>query len=187
MKGEIHVKGPQVMKGYYKNPEATDRVLKDGWLNTGDIGVYTFNDCLKIVGRSKDTIVLLNGENIEPIPIEAKLCESPLVDQCMVVGQDQKHLGALVVPSLEGFKERGLVADSLGQLAGDRQVARLLHEEAKQYVSSANGFKKFEHLHGVRLVTKAFEVGDELTNTFKIKRHVVDEKYADLIAEIYAE
>lgn len=185
LKGEIHLKGPQVMKGYYKNPEATDRVLKDGWFNTGDIGMYTFNDCLKIMGRSKDTIVLLNGENLEPIPIEAKLCESALVDQCMVVGQDRKHLGALVVPSLEGFESVGIKAESLSELAGNKEAIRMIHEEAKRLISSDNGFKKFEHIHNLRLLDKAFEVGEEMTNTFKIKRHVVDEKYHRLIEEIF--
>lgn len=185
LKGEIHVKGPQVMQGYYKNPEATAKVLKDGWFNTGDIGMYTFNDCLKIMGRSKDTIVLLNGENLEPIPIEAKLCESPLVDQCMVVGQDQKHLGALIVPSLEGFEQVGLKAESLSELAENADVARLVHEEAKRYISAGNGFKSFEHIHGLRLLDKPFEVGEEMTNTFKIKRHVVDDKYRDLIEDIF--
>lgn len=187
LKGEIHVKGPQVMKGYYKSPEATAKVLKDGWLNTGDIGMFTFNECLKILGRSKDTIVLLNGENIEPIPIEAKLCESPLVDQCMVVGQDKKQLGVLIVPSLEGFVERGIEADSLADLIGNAKVARMLHEEAKLYITTENGFKKFEHLHGLRLLDKPFEVGNEMTNTFKIKRHIVDERYAELIGEIFSE
>lgn len=186
LKGEIHLKGPQVMKGYYKNPEATARVLKDGWFNTGDIGMYTFNDCLKIMGRSKDTIVLLNGENLEPIPIEAKLCESALIDQCMVVGQDQKHLGALVVPSLEGFEAAGIKAESLAALLENKEVVQKVHEEAKRLISSDNGFKKFEHIHGLRLLGKAFEVGDEMTNTFKIKRHIVDEKYQALIAEIFA-
>lgn len=186
LKGEILIKGPQVMKGYYKNPEATERVLKDGWFNTGDIGMYTYNDCLKIMGRSKDTIVLLNGENIEPIPIEAKLCESPLVDQCMVVGQDKKQLGALVVPSLEGLKEAGFTFESIEELAESREVFKRLHEEAKRLISTENGFKKFEHIHGIRLLGKPFEVGDEMTNTFKIKRHVVDEKYHDLIEELFA-
>ncbi|NBZ96334.1 MAG: long-chain fatty acid--CoA ligase, partial [Proteobacteria bacterium] len=92
LRGEIHARGPQIMKGYYKDPEATARVLRDGWLATGDLGVMTFNECLKIVGRCKETIVLLGGENVEPLPIESKLLESPLIDQCMVVGQDQKHL-----------------------------------------------------------------------------------------------
>lgn len=185
LKGEIHLKGPQVMKGYYKNPEATARVLKDGWFNTGDIGMYTFNNCLKIMGRSKDTIVLLNGENLEPIPIEAKLCESGLVDQCMVVGQDRKQLGALIVPSLEGFEEAGIKAESLAELVGNKEVVHLVHEEAKRLISSENGFKKFEHIHNLRLLDKAFEVGDEMTNTFKIKRHIVDEKYHHLIEEIF--
>ena len=185
LKGEIHVKGPQVMKGYYKNPEATAKVLKDGWFSTGDIGMYTFNDCLKIMGRSKDTIVLLNGENLEPIPIEAKLCESPLVDQCMVVGQDQKHLAALVVPSLEGFEETGILAESLAELADNESVRRLLQEEAKRLISADNGFKPFERIQRLRLLGKPFEVGDELTNTFKIKRYVVDEKYRDLIRELF--
>ncbi|MDQ8201605.1 AMP-binding protein [Pelagicoccus sp. SDUM812003] len=186
LKGEVHVKGPQVMKGYYKNPEATERVLKDGWFNTGDIGIFTFNDCLKIVGRSKDTIVLLNGENIEPIPIEAKLCESPLIDQCMVVGQDKKQLGALIVPSVEGLQQLGIAAESLDDLEITRKVLKILHEEAKRYISVDNGFKSYEHIHGIRLLKKPFEVGDEMTNTFKIKRHVVDEKYHHLIQEIYA-
>lgn len=106
-KGEIHVKGPQVMRGYYKNVEATNKVLKDGWLNTGDIGIMTRNNCLKIVGRSKETIVLLGGENIEPVPIENKLLQSPYIDQCMVIGQDQKYLSVLIVPKLDRFLNFG--------------------------------------------------------------------------------
>ena len=185
LKGEIHVKGPQVMKGYYKNEEATGRALVDGWFNTGDIGIYTFNDCLKIVGRSKDTIVLLNGENLEPIPIEARLCESPLIDQCMVVGQDQKQLGALVVPSLEGFAEIGIEEESVDSLAMRDEVRERIAKEAKRLISADSGFKAFEHIHGIVLAPKAFEVGDEMTNTFKVKRQVVDEKYADLIASLF--
>ncbi len=186
LKGEIHVKGPQVMKGYFKDPEATGRVLKDGWFNTGDIGIFTYNNCLKLVGRSKDTIVLLNGENIEPIPIEAKLCESPLIDQCMVVGQDQKQLGVLVVPSLAGFQELGKSADSVADLSGDSETRERIAVEVKRLVSKETGFKVFEQIQGVALVPKAFEVGDEMTNTFKIKRHVVDEKYGDLIDGLYS-
>ena len=187
LKGEIHVKGPQVMKGYYKNPDATEKVLKDGWFNTGDIGTYTFNSCLKILGRSKDTIVLLNGENIEPIPIEAKLCESPLIDQCMVVGQDKKMLAALVTPSLEEWNERGIDAASVEELSAKEEVREEIVAEAKRLITRENGFKAFEHIHDVRLLPKAFEIGDEMTNTFKIKRHVVDERYGKLIEEMYSE
>ena len=186
LKGEVHVKGPQVMKGYFKNEDATSRVLKDGWLNTGDIGIYTYNDCLKIVGRSKDTIVLLNGENLEPIPIEAKLCESSLIDQCMIVGQDQKQLVALVVPSLEGFANQGFSKESVAALAEDSEAHDRIVKEAKRLISNENGFKTFEHIHGIALLPKPFEVGEEMTNTFKIKRHVVDEKYGDLIGRIFS-
>lgn len=188
LKGEIHARGPQVMRGYYRNEEATRRVLgEDGWFNTGDIGIYTFNDCLRIVGRSKDTIVLLSGENTEPVPIEAKLCESPLIEQCMVVGQDRKQLGALIVPSLEGFKAAGIEAGSIAELAGEKRAAGLIHQEAKRLVCAANGFKAFEHVHALRLLPKPFELGDELTSTFKIKRHVVSERYAELVDSIFEE
>ncbi len=185
LKGEIHVKGPQVMKGYYKNPDATGKVLKDGWFNTGDIGIFTYNDCLKIVGRSKDTIVLLNGENIEPIPIEAKICESPLIDQCMVVGQDQKQLGALVVPSLEGFQANGSKAENLSELAEQEGVREQIAAGIKKLISKENGFKAFEQIHEIAVLPKPFEVGNELTNTFKIKRHIVDERYATLISGLF--
>lgn len=185
LKGEIHVKGPQVMKGYFKNPEATEFVLKDGWINTGDLGMYTFNDCLKIMGRSKDTVVLLNGENVEPIPIEARMCESPLIDQCVVIGQDQKHLSSLVVPSVEGFEELTGIRKELSELLEDSNVVRLIKKDIKRLVCGEHGFKSFEHVMDVRLLPKAFEVGDEMTNTFKIKRFVVDEKYSDLIKSLY--
>lgn len=187
LKGEIHVKGPQVMKGYYKNVENTERALKEGWFNTGDIGIYTHDDCLKIVGRSKDTIVLLNGENIEPIPIEAKVCESPLVDQCMVVGQDQKQLAALIVPSLEGFGDQGIEAESVAELAVAEGVLDRVSVEVRRMISKENGFKAFERIHDVALLPKAFEVGEEMTNTFKIKRHVVNEAYGDVINGLFSE
>jgi long-chain acyl-CoA synthetase len=185
LKGEIHAKGPQVMKGYYKNPEATARVLRDGWMNTGDIGTVTFNDCLKILGRSKETIVLLNGENVEPGPVEAKLLESRFIDQCMVVGQDEKHLGALIVPALEPLREQGFDIGSLPEAAAHEGVIRCLAAEVRRLVSREQGFKPFETIQGWRIVTKPFEVGDELTATFKPKRHVITEKYRPLIDEMY--
>ncbi|HEY5812612.1 MAG TPA: AMP-binding protein [Terrimicrobiaceae bacterium] len=184
-RGEIHARGPQIMKGYYKDPEGTARVIHDGWLKTGDIGMITFNDCLKILGRCKDTIVLLNGENVEPLPIECKLVNSPLVDHCMIIGQDQKHLGALIVPALEGFRATGLVAANLVELAASAKARVLMESEIRRLVSSAEGFKSFERIADFRFLTKPFEVGHELTATFKLKRHVISKQYASLIQEIY--
>lgn len=185
LRGEIHVKGPQVMRGYYKDSAGTSRVLRDGWMNTGDIGMVTFNDCLKILGRSKDTIVLLNGENIEPVPIESRLVESPFIDQCMVVGQDQKALGVLIVPSIEHFRLAGLNAANLAELAVNAEAHRLVEEDIRSLVNHSAGFKSFERITTFRFLAKPFEVGDEMTNTFKLKRHVITERYASLIEEMF--
>ncbi len=185
IKGEIHAKGPQVMKGYYKNPEATEKVLKDGWMNTGDLGMVTFNDCLKILGRSKETIVLLSGENVEPVPIEAKLLESRFIEQCLVVGQDEKHLAALIVPSLEACKAQGFEVSSLDEAEKDERIAEVIGGEVRRLVSREQGFKPFEFVLAWRFVPKPFEVGEELTATFKPKRHVIAGKYAALIDDIY--
>jgi long-chain acyl-CoA synthetase len=181
LRGEIHVRGPQVMRGYYKDPGGTARVLRDGWMNTGDIGMVTFNGCLKILGRSKETIVLLNGENVEPVPIEAKLAQSGFIDQVVVVGQDKKALGALVVPAPEAFRKAGVEAAGLGDFAASEKARELVDAEVRRLVCAETGFKAFERIAAWRFVPKAFEVGDEMTNTFKLKRHVIAEKYAGLI------
>jgi long-chain acyl-CoA synthetase len=186
LRGEIHVKGPQVMRGYYKNPEATALGLRDGWMNTGDIGMVTANDCLKILGRSKDTIVLLNGENIEPVPIESRLVESALVDQCMVVGQDQKALSVLIVPSFEHFRQAGVNATSASELQANAEARQLMEADIRQLINHERGFKSFERICNFRFVPKPFEVGEEMTNTFKLKRHVITEKYRPLIESMYS-
>ncbi|RHX91033.1 long-chain fatty acid--CoA ligase [Leptospira yasudae] len=183
VKGEIHVRGPQIMKGYYKRPDVTAKVLtKDGWFNTGDLGMITYNNTLKIVGRTKETVVLLNGENIEPVPIENKLAQSPLIDQIMVVGQDQKFLGALVLPVLDRFQEYGRTYE---ELAANPIVREKIMREVKDAMNFENGFKSFEKVGDIRLLPKAFEVGDELSAKMSVKRHVISEKYRDLIDSMY--
>ena len=184
-RGEIHAKGPQIMKGYYKDPEGTARVLRDGWLATGDLGLVTFNDCLKIVGRCKETIVLLGGENVEPLPIESRLLESSLIDQCMMVGQDQKHLGVLVVPSLAGFAAFGIDVPDLSALTNHPEAHALLRLEIQRLVSSSAGFKPFERISAFEVLDRPFEVGCELTMTFKLKRHVIAEHHAARITAMF--
>jgi len=182
VKGELHVKGPQVMKGYNKNPEDTAKVLNDGWLNTGDIGMITFNNCLKIMGRSKETIVLLGGENVEPVPIENIITGLPMVEHCMVVGQDQKTLSVLVVPSADYFKE---VSSNLSELSKNEGVRKTVLDAIKSAVSTETGFKSFEKIQDCRILPKNFEAGDELSGKLSVKRHVVTEKYQYLIDEMY--
>ncbi|PJZ82212.1 AMP-dependent synthetase/ligase [Leptospira meyeri] len=183
IKGEIYVRGPQIMKGYYKRPETTSKVLSDdGWLNTGDLGVMTFNNTLKIVGRTKETVVLLNGENIEPVPIENKLVQSPLIDQVMIVGQDQKYLGALILPALDKFSEYGSTYE---QLATNRIVKEKIEQEVRNLIRPENGFKSFERIVEIRIISKTFEVGEELSAKLSVKRHVVAAKYESLIKSMY--
>lgn len=180
-KGEIHVKGKQVMAGYYKNPDATNKVLVDGWLNTGDLGIFTANHNLRIVGRSKETIVLLGGENVEPVPIESKILESEWIDQCMVVGQDQKYLSVLVYPNISRFEE-----PLTGEFWNKKEVIQKIETEIKTKVNAQTGFKSFERVVGVVVLPKPFEVGDELTAKLSLKRHVITDKYKSEIAKLYS-
>lgn len=182
-KGEIHVRGPQVMKGYYKNPEATAKVLNDGWFNTGDLGLITFNNTLRIVGRSKETIVLSSGENVEPVPIENRLTQSALISMVMVTGQDQKYLTALIVPNPEAMREYG---ESVADLSGSAPAREAVLAEVRRLVNAQTGFKAFERVVDVRLLPKAFEPGDELSAKLSVKRHVVAERYAALIDSMYS-
>ncbi|GAB4433681.1 MAG: long-chain fatty acid--CoA ligase [Turneriella sp.] len=181
-KGEVHVRGPQVMAGYYKNTEATQKVMQDGWMNTGDLAIMTANGCLKIVGRSKETIVLLNGENVEPVPIESKLLESPYIEQCMVVGQDQKFLGVLIVPRAEALRQYG---NDLKALAQNAEVAKLLKAETQRLISAENGFKAFERIGGIAVLDRLWEKDRELTAKLSLRRHVIAELYAEAIRNMF--
>ncbi|MCB1142157.1 MAG: AMP-binding protein [Leptospiraceae bacterium] len=189
VKGIIFVRGPQVMKGYYKNPEATTKALKDGWMDTGDIGIINYKDCLTLTGRAKETVVLLGGENVEPVPIENKITESPYIFQAMVVGQDQKNLGAIIVPEFTKLKEwcasNGITETDEKVLVENPKVLDLYKKEIKDLNSAKNGFKSFEQVTPFFLIVKPFEVGDEMTNLFKLKRHIITEKYKDKIAALY--
>ena len=185
IRGEIRVQGPQVMKGYYREPERTKETIEDGWLRTGDLGMITYNDCLKILGRSKATVVLLSGENLEPEPIEMRLTQSPFIEHCVVVGQDQKHIGALIVPRMEGFRDLGFKPQSLEELVEDPEVKKTIHSEIKEMISVDNGYKRFELIQDFRLISDNFKVGEELTSLFKMKRHIIHDKYAGVINEMF--
>lgn len=184
-RGEIWVKGPQVMKGYYKEPELTDMAIKDGWLRTGDLGVVTHNDNLKILGRSKATIVLKSGENVEPEPIEMCLQQSQYIENCIVLGQDKKFLGVLIVPSLADLRAIGFKEATLSELLNNDIAMKIVRNDVKRLISSTNGFKKFEQIRFIGYLSESLKVGDELTNLFKLKRHVIEKKYQNQIAELF--
>ena len=191
-KGVIHVRGPQVMLGYYKRPNLTEKVLsKDGWLDTGDLGMFTIHGELKIIGRVKDTIVLRGGENIEPLPIEQRLCESPYIQQAAVVGQDQRYLAALIVPNQEVLtawaEENDIPFNDYPSLLEQPEVKELINSEINSYISIKNGFKPFERIYHFALLPSPFEEGRELSAKLDLKRHVINELYADQIRQLFEE
>ncbi len=190
-KGIVITKGPQVMLGYYKKPELTKEVLsEDGWLNTGDLGMLTRNNELRIMGRAKDTIVLLGGENVEPGPIEQKLQESIFIEQAVVLGQDQKFLAALLVPNFEEL-ERYATEHTISYLGYEDlvecpEVVKLYNSIASEMIHPKNGFKTFEQIFRLCLLDKPFELGKELSQKQEIKRHVIAKLYKDKIKDLFA-
>ncbi len=189
-KGVVYAKGPQVMLGYYKKPEETAKVLsEDGWFNTGDLGMLTHNNELKIVGRAKDTIVLLGGENIEPAPIEEKLTESLYIERAVVLGQDQKFLAALIVPdteALEGYaKENNISYINTDDLMESPEILELYNEEIGNLINTKNGFKQYERIFRYKLLPVEFELGRELSQKQEIKRHVINDLYKKEIEELF--
>lgn len=188
--GIVMAKGDLVMKGYYKNEQKTAEVLKDGWFNTGDLGKITHNGrYLKIIGRIKDTIVLRGGENVEPQPLEDKLKESPYINMVIVVGQDKPRLGALIVPDFESLQEyantRHLVYQDKQDFISRKEILSLFQQEQKRLVSRENGFQPFETVMGIALLLDEFsQEKDEMTESLKLKRFVIHEKYAKEIDQI---
>ncbi len=190
-KGILYVKGPQVMLGYYKRPDATKEVLsEDGWLNTGDLAMMTHKGEIKIIGRVKDTIVLLGGENIEPDPIEGKILQSEYIDQVIVLGQDQKFLAALIVPNFDAIEKYAIDNDisyvDRTDLIDSAEINELIYEEINNRINQQTGFKPFERVYRIKLLPKPFEVGKELTHTLKMKRNVINEIYRKEIKELFS-
>lgn len=190
--GAIQIKGPTVMQGYYKRPDLTAKTMTvDGWLDTGDLGYLSIHDEIVLKGRKKDTIVLLGGENVEPLPIELKLSESRYIRQAVVVGQDKHYLGALILVEEDEVKnfaaENGLQYDTYENLINSESIQKLFESEVSSLINSKNGFKMFERINKFALITKPFEVGVELSAKQEIMRYRLTEIYKDQIKKIFAD
>ncbi len=185
--GEICVKGPMVMKGYYKNAEATDEVFdKAGYFHTGDVGYVDDDGFLFITDRKKEIIVMSNGKNVAPQPIEGLLKLQPHIEQACVIGDDRKYMTALICPDFEALEKfaaaNGIAAEG-EQLVADQRVVSLI----EQQVEAVNAqLSRYQQIKKFWIVPESWTVeGGELTPTLKLKRRVIADKFQKFIDGLY--
>ncbi|MCD6280631.1 MAG: long-chain fatty acid--CoA ligase [Deltaproteobacteria bacterium] len=186
--GEILIKGPQVMKGYYKNEEATKEAFTDdGFFKSGDTGVIDEDGYLKITGRLKDILITSGGKNISPQNIENSLQASTFIEQVAVIGDNRKYLSALIVPAFETLenwaKDQGIQFKDRKDLISNEKVIRLFETEIED---KTKDFARVEQIRKFKLLDAEWsqETG-ELTPTMKLKRRVINQKYAEEIESMY--
>ncbi len=188
--GTIEVRGAQVTKGYYNNEEENRKSFtEDGFFKTGDLGRMTLHGELAITGRAKEIIVLSSGENIDPTRIENALTMFPFIQDALLVGHDKKALGALLVPNIDELKEyvagkmSGLRKET-ADLLTDVKVLSQVRNDMNRILRPKQGFKPYEKLQGIIFLDKEFKLGEELTNTLKKKRHIIEKKYRRTINDL---
>ena len=186
--GEICIKGPTVMKGYYKQQALTEQTIIDGWLHTGDIGTLVDGLFLKITDRKKELFKTSGGKYVAPAPIENKLKELDIVEQALIVGAEQKFVGALIVPHVESLKSwvlaQNLAYNSLEQALALPEVKKLYKDHIQkinQTLSATEQIKK--HM----LLSKSWSVDSgELTPKLSVRRKVVMQKYQESIDKLFS-
>jgi long-chain acyl-CoA synthetase len=186
--GEILARGPNVMMGYYKEPEATAATIdEDGWLHTGDVGKLIRGRFIVLTDRIKELFKTSGGKYVAPMPIEQKYKESPFIDQVMVVGADQKFVAALVVPNFSQLvswgREKELKFHSIEELVN---LPEVIQKYEAIRAESNQQFNQIEKIKKIRLISRPWseEMG-ELTSTQKLKRRVIKENFQEEIMEIY--
>ena len=181
--GEICYRGPNVMKGYWKNEQATrDMIDADGWLHTGDIGELSQDGYLKITDRKKDIIVLANGKNVSPVPIETKLKNSPFITEVVLIGDKQNSITALVVPNKEKLRESGFAEPDDDKLVAMAEVKKKIKAEID---ANSTALADFEKIKKFTLLNASFSIDSgELTPTLKVKRKAVLKKWAKEVSEL---
>ncbi|MDF2379849.1 long-chain fatty acid--CoA ligase [Nostoc ellipsosporum NOK] len=186
--GEILVKGPSVMQGYYKRPDLTSDTVKDGWLYTGDIGVWVDNKYLKITDRKKELFKTSGGKYVAPQPIENKMKESRFIEQILVVGSERKFVGALIVPSFtalqDWMQEHNIPFTTRQEAIQHEEVLKMFRETVDRY--NAN-FNHVEQIKKFELLPNEWSVDTgEMTPKLSMKRKVIMEKNREAIERIYA-
>jgi long-chain acyl-CoA synthetase len=185
--GEILAKGPNIMQGYYKNKKETEATIKDGWLYTGDIGVFDANGYLLITDRKKHLFKTSAGKYIAPNPIESMFLASKYIDQFVLIGDRRMFLTALIVPDFEAVKEYAdshkIPYDKVEDLVRDEQIYKMLDKEMDQFQKK---LANYERVRKFVLLDRPFTIeSGEITPSLKIKRKYVEERYQDLIDQMY--
>jgi long-chain acyl-CoA synthetase len=184
--GEIIFQGENIMMGYYKNKLATDEIIKNNWIYTGDIGIYE-NGFLKITDRKKELFKISGGKYVAPLPIENKIKESPFIEQIMVLGANEKYVGALIVPSIQHItkyfqKNNTPLAEEI-DLSNDNDTIKLIRKEINNFNKS---FAEHEQVKRFRLLANEWTIdGGELTPKMSLKRKKIAEKYKEDIEIIF--
>ena len=188
--GEILSRGPHIMQGYFNKPSDTAEAIDpDGWFHTGDIGEVDEEGFLTITDRKKNILVLSNGKNVAPQPIENQLKQSPYISEIMLLGDQRSTVSALIVPSFDELKEfaaeQQLEAENIPALLQTQEVQRLIRSEINQYSAD---FADFERVRRFTLVAEEFsEKSGEMTPTLKLKRSVVMENHKAAIDQMYGD
>jgi len=189
--GRLQVRGPNIMRGYYKDPERTAQVLSpDGWLDTHDLALAHADGSLRVLGRLDDTLVLTNGENVNAPYLENELCASEWIDRAVVVGEGRPFVAAFVAPSrahLETLARKlGLPLDDLAAIVTDERVVKHYRHLASVISGDARRFAPYERVHRVRVWLGEFRIGRELSQTLKLRRHEFLRLYSGEIDDLYS-
>jgi len=189
--GRLHVRGPNIMRGYYRDPERTAEVLgEDGWFDTRDLALMHADGSLRVLGRLDDTLVLTNGENVNAPYLENELCANEWIDRAVVVGEGRPYLSAFVAPSrthLEGLaRSLGLNTDEPAALIADERILKHYRSLVTAISGDRRRFAPYERVHHVRLWVEEFRIGRELSQTLKLRRQEFLRLYSCEIDELYA-
>ena len=185
--GEILAAGPNIMQGYYKNKKETEAVMKDGWFHTGDIGVFDAEGFLIITDRKKNLFKTTGGKYVAPTPIENMFLASKYIEQFVLIGDRRMYITALIVPDFEALKEYAdahrIPYKDPKELVKMKQIEDMLNKELAQFQKN---LANFERVRKFTLLDKPFSVEDgELTPKLSVRRKVIEERYRDLIDEMY--
>ncbi|MHB1688675.1 MAG: AMP-dependent synthetase/ligase [Ignavibacteriaceae bacterium] len=186
--GEILARGPNIMQGYYKNRKETEEVLKDGWLHTGDIGLFDAEGFLMITDRKKHLFKTSTGKYIAPTPIENMFLSSKYIDQFVLVGDKRMFLSALIVPDFESIKEyadsNNIPYTNVEELVKRKEIYDLIDKDMSKIQKK---LANFERVRKFALLEKPFALEEgEITPSLKIRRKIVEERYSHLIDEMYS-